>query len=178
MKYLIIISLFLSVRGECQNKATVTQKGWLVYRYGDLLAFLPLKDQSKTPTYSNFLLEEKGDGQRLNNMYHAPAKLLIAKTFWINTYQYDPKSKKDTLVGKFKYYIQPVKYTYTVESLEKDTTDYPAGGWTFKIKGKTTFTPVWHFMERSGDILFLNKSDSLFAKKGGRRKDIEIYPPH
>jgi len=153
MKYLIVILLLLGIKGECQNKIAVTQKGWHVYRYGDLLAFLPLKDQSKTPTYSNFLLEEKGDGQRLNNMYHAPAKLLIAKIFWIDTYQYDSNSKKDT-------------------------TDYLAGGWTFRINGKSTFTPVWHFMERSGDILFLNRSDSLFAEKGGRRKNIEIYPPH
>jgi hypothetical protein len=125
MKNLFIIIFVFSLKVDCQNKVAVTQKGWLVYRYGDMLAFLPIKDQSKTPTYANFFTEDKDYGQRMNNSYSAPPKLLIAKTFFINSYQ------RDSLMGRFKYYIQPVRYIYHVESLEEDTADYEVGGWTF-----------------------------------------------
>ncbi len=178
MKHFFILFFILSLKSPSQDKIPVTQKGWLVYRHGDMLAFLPLKDQSKTPTYTNFFTEDKGYGQRMNNCYSAPYKLLIAKTFLINTYEYNLKSKGDSLLGRFKYYIQPVKYIYNVESIEKDTADYSAGGWTFLINGKLAYYPVFHFIERSGKIHFLNYSDSIFAKKGGRRKTISIYPPH
>ena len=87
MKNLFIVLFIFSLKGNSQNKVTVTQKGWLVYRYGDMFAFLPLKDQSKTPTYTNFFIEDKGYGQRMNNSYSAPPKLLIEKTFLINTYE-------------------------------------------------------------------------------------------
>ena len=178
MRFFCIIFFFVSLKVDCQSTVTITQKGWLVYRYGDLLAFIPIKDQFKTPTYTNFFTEDKGEGQRMNNNYSAPPKLLIAKTFLINTYDYNVALQLDTIVCKFKYYIQPVKYVYEVKSTEKDTADYMAGGWTFLINGKPTFYPVYHFAERSGEIQFLNMNDSMFAKKGGRRKTISIYPPH
>lgn len=178
MKNLFIIFFVFSLKADCQNKVTVIQKGWLIYRYGDMLSFLPIKDQSKTPTYANFFTEDKGYGQRMNNSHSEPPRLLIAKTFLINTYESNMKSKRDSLVGRFKYYIQPVKYIYNVESLEKDTADYSAAGWTLLINGKLTYYPVFYFMERSGEIHFLNSSDSLFAKRGGRRKTISIYPAH
>ncbi len=178
MKLLFGILVLLILHPGNKVKPTFTQKGWLVYRHYDMLAFLPLKDQSKTPTYDNFLTEEKGEGQRMNNLYSAPPKLLIAKIFMLDMYNYDPVLQKDTLAGKFRFYIQPVTYIYEVERAEIDTADFFAGGWTFMIKGHPVFHPVYYFNERSGEIRFLTKKDSLFAERGGRRKSIEIYPPH
>jgi hypothetical protein len=178
MKYFFIFFLFANFRAYTQGKVTITQKGWLVYKHGDLLAFLPIKDQSKTPTYSNFFTENKGEGERMNNSNSAPPKLLIAKTFFINTYKYDSLKSIDTLVGKYEFYIQPVKYVYQVENIECDTAEFMTGGWTLKLNSKTRFCPVYYFDHRIGEIQFLNKSDSLFASKGGRRKQLEIYPPH
>lgn len=178
MKLLYSFLLLLTFHLDKKTKLTVTQKGWLVYRHSDMLAFLPIKDQNKTPSYDNFLTEEKGDGQRMNNYSSAPPKLLIAKIFMLDIYHYDPALKIDTLAGKARFYIQPVTYIYEVERPEIDTADFLAGGWTFPIKGRPIFHPVYYFNERSGEIRFLNKKDSLFAAQGGRRRSIEIYPPH
>jgi hypothetical protein len=172
----IFVSLLISIHGYCQKKDTITQKGWLIYRYGDLLAFLPLANQSKTPTYKNFLTEEKGDGQRMNNNYDAPSKLLNAKKIALTTYKYEGKSDKYTVLGRRKFYVQPVKYTYEFDA--KDTADDLAGGWYFRVNGKPQYHYVYYFMFRSGIVSFLNRSDSLLAERGGRRKNIKIYPPH
>ena len=114
----------------------------------------------------------------MNSSYSAPPKLLIAKTFLITTYEFGTKTQSDTLVHKSNFYIQPVKYLYQVNDVKKDTAEFISGGWTFKLNGKTTFCPVYYFNQRIGEIHFLSKSDSLFASRGGRRKTIEIYPPH
>src|SRR5215216_970597 len=134
--FLALISLLL--KADQQKKITIVQKGWLVYRYGDNLAFLPIKNQSVTPTYENFFTEEKGDGQRMNNSYSAPPKLLNAKFLPIDVYNFDSTTQKDTFAGKVRFYIQPVKHVYETERLEADTADYEHGvmGWTFQLRGK------------------------------------------
>ena len=178
MKLLFIILFLIALEANCQSKITVVQKGWLVYRHNDMLAFLPIKDQAKTPTYTNFFTEEKGEGQRMNNNYSAAPKLLIAKTFLTNSYGYGKETRRYVVDGKYKFYIQPVKYVYEIENVDSDTADYCVGGWVFKINGKVTVNPVYSFVERTGEVQFLNKTDSIFAKRGGRRKTISIYPPH
>jgi hypothetical protein len=180
MKFFLLVLISFFLQTDQQKKITVVQKGWLVYRYGDNLAFLPIKNQAVTPTYENFFTEEKGDGQRMNNSYSAPPKLLIARELPVGIYNYDSKVQKDTFAGKTKFYIQPVKHVYETKNLETDTADYEHGvlGWKFQIKGKPVQLRVFYFMNRFGTIYYLNKQDSLFAAKGGRRKNIEIYPPH
>lgn len=181
MKLLVSIFILCSIVGNAQEKVTLSQKGWLLHSPGDCLAFLPIKDQTKTPTYKNFFTEDKGDGQRMNNNYSAPPKLLIAKTFKIKEYRYDFKNKIDTFFNKSKFYIQPIRLEYQLDNIEADTTDYQNGGcfWRFRINGKYIEHTGYYFSERSnGVVYYLNKNDSLFAIKGGRRKDISIYPPH
>jgi hypothetical protein len=180
MKIFFFALIYLLLKADQQKKIPIVQKGWLVYRYGDNLAFLPIKNQAVTPTYENFFTEEKGDGQRMNNSYSAPPKLLIAKQLLVGVYNYDSISQKDTFAGKAKFYIQPVKYVYETDDFKADTADYEHGimGWTFQMEWKPVQHRVFYFMNRSGTIYYLNKQDSILAAKGGRRKDIEIYPPH
>ncbi|RYF81202.1 MAG: hypothetical protein EON98_12670 [Chitinophagaceae bacterium] len=180
MKFFLLLLISLFLQTDQRKKITVVQKGWLVYRYGDNLAFLPIKNQAVTPTYENFFTEEKGHGQRMNNSYSAPPKLLIARELTVGIYNYDSKMQKDTFAGRTKFYIQPVKHVYETEDLKADTADYGHGvmSWTFQIKGKPVQHTFFYFMNRSGTIYFLNKQESLFAAKGGRRRNIEIYPPH
>lgn len=181
MKLLISFFVLWSMAGNAQDKVTLTQKGWLLYDYNYCLAFLPIKDQTKIPTYKNFFTEEKGDGQRMNNSYSAPPKLLIAKKYRIKEYKYDFINKKDTFFNSSKYYIQPVRLEYKLDNSKADTTDYSNGGcfWRFLINGKYVEHRAYYFNDRSNSVVhFLNVSDSLFALSGGRRKSIRIYPPH
>ena len=158
-----------------QTKLTMTKAGWLIYRYGENVAFFPIKDQRKVPTYANFLTEEKEDGERMNGNYSAPPKLLIAKQMTLSVSDGAGKPLR-----KLKFYIQPVKYVYQVNNELSDTTnpEMNAGGWIFQLNGKMIVHPVYHPWERSGSIHYLTKEDSIFAQKGGRRKNIKIYPPH
>jgi len=181
MKGLLLLFISFFLKSDFQKQITITKKGWLVYRYGDNLAFFPIKNKAVTPTYENFFTEEKEDGQRMNPNHSAPPKLLIAKQLPIGVYDFDTLIRKEKYVGKEKFYIQPVKYVYVAESLASDTADYENGvmGWTFQIKGKPVPHKIFHYMlNRGGQIYYLNKQDSLFSEKGGRRKNIEIYPPH
>jgi hypothetical protein len=180
MKTILILFLLAGSRGNSQQKVTITKYGWLAYTYFDDLAFFPIKDQSKVPTYKNFFSEEKDDGQRMNNSNSAQEKLLISKIFKIRTYEHDFKHNKDTFAGKRKFYIQPVKYVYQTENTSADSSDHENGfrTWTFLINNKPTIHWIYKFNHRSGRIYYLNTKDSLFAQRGGRRKEISIYPPH
>ena len=181
MKLLLSFFILCSIRGNAQDRITLSQKGWLLHSPGYCLAFLPIKDQTKTPTYKNFFTEDKGDGQRMNNSYSAPPKLLIAKTYWIKDYRYDFNNKRDTFFGKSKFHIQPVRLEYKLDNIKDDTTDYKNGGcfWRFFINGRyIEHSGYYANNRRSGVVYFLNKSDSMFAQRGGRRKNISIYPPH
>ena len=180
-RLLSFLFMFYFFSANSQNKVQLFQNGWLLYNYGSCLAFFPIKDQSKIPTYKNFFSEEKGDGQRMNNSYTAPPKLLIAKKYRVKSYQYDFKKKGYNFTGKKTYYIQPAKLEYYLDNISADTTDYQNGGcfWTFLIKGKYVEHNAYHFTERNSPVIyFQTKNDSLFAKNGGRRKDISIFPPH
>jgi hypothetical protein len=172
--FLLPIFAFL-LNSDQRPKIQVVQNGWLIYRYGDSLAFLPIKNQSIVPTYKNFFTEEKGDGQRMNNNYSAPPKLMLAKIIPIKMYDFDLKKVK-----KVKFYIQPVKYIYEADDMISDTADYQHGvmGWSFQMNGKRVDLNVFQFWNRSGDVYYLNTQDSVFALRGGRRHNIVIYPPH
>lgn len=176
-----ILVLFVFANGSSfsQTKDTITVKGWLIYQQDYLLAFFPLKNQSKNPSYKNFLTEEKGPGEKMNGNYSAPPKLLIAKKVRLPVYEYNYKNGKDSLIGKREFYIQPVKYIYEVKDKTSDTVNYDmgAGGWRFPVNGKPTEHWAYYFFGRSGEIFYLTQKDSLYAAKGGRRKTISIYPP-
>ena len=134
MKMFSILLILATLVPLPQDRHTVTKKGWLVYHYGDQLAFFALKDQSRQPTYRNFFTEEKQDGERMNGNYSAAEKLLIAKTYWIDTYEPGSGPGKGTRARTYQFYIQPVKYLYEVDDLKGDSTDHVpngAGGWAF-----------------------------------------------
>src|SRR5688572_4354470 len=116
MKTFLFVILLFCLKAHSQEKIIVTQKGWLIYLYGDKIAFLPIKDQTKTPTYKNFFSELKGDGQKMTNNYSAPPKLLLAKKIKIDIYDYDSKMNGYKFVNRSTFYIQPVNYVFKEES--------------------------------------------------------------
>lgn len=180
MKMISTILLLLNINSYAQSQDKITLKGWLIYQQDYLLAFFPIKDQTMTPTYENFLKEDKREGERMNGNNSASIPLLIAKKLKLPIYDYNVEPGKEMKQVRREFYVQPVKYVYSISDITADTTthDYMTGGWLFSINEKPVGHWVYHFPNRSGEIMFLNHKDSVFAQGKGRRNSISIYPPH
>src|SRR5690349_10417855 len=121
MRSIIIVLVLININSFSQTQHKVSSKGWLIYQQDYLLAFFPIKDQTKTPTYDNFLTEDKSGGERMNGNSSASTPLLIAKKIKLSIYDLNVEAGKEMKQIKQDFYIQPVKYEYNVSDITGDT---------------------------------------------------------